>query len=643
MYDESEVFGMPINRAGDGGLRAGAVLGTMVVGIDQESVNRAGWKRGRPRVPARLRPGQPQSSASGRLRANTMSVTGDIFDWKLQNDKFRSPKSRNPDVYYMGPAKEGKYVILADGWEARGKRRQLWIPADKATKSELNKFGREEAEKLALSRGVSSAGGDGGGDKKVTSSIQRKKKGEVFLGVALAEIEADKSAGVCKNTAANTTAGCRTIRDRLAPERLTVPVRRITPSELERQVRQSIIDDPKLSRETKLQYLAQARAVVRILFEYYDMDEDCEAALRAPPNMSGADTEERPFIDGDITVMENAVGGELFQQVLKLWAEAVEGAYYFGSRLMFQSVDVMFRKHDEFTPDLKFIIGRRFKTGEFFFMAVPECIRTWMLKRRARGGIWAEGYIFQEFVHGIRKCLSATGPLVIFPHNQEKDLETNVTGRFRDYFDKFLDEICEIKRPGISFVSFRHYNLPVLRSGGASVEVGMDMAGQSTIEAYFGYGGHGSAQQHLSACALMERHYRNRKAGKNETVIATHWDTAQYVVKALRRVMKKLLQAIDSSTMEVVRKISHIAAALARGFSTTHAKLDALNDNLSNLQGAMRELRDPIEEPIVATGAQLITFASINDLDCRNCAEMPEAQNHNNKGSTAIELVTNSI
>lgn len=577
-----------------------------------------------------------------------MSAVTDNAEWKMQNEKFRSPNARRPDVHYIGSGKKGgsNYVILADGWEAPKKRRQKWIavPPDKSTSKEIDDFGSAEAKRIAESRGISPTNGDVKVQKKSASASTAK--GETPLCVALDEIEADVRAGVNPNTGGNTTAGCRQFRDLLPPERLQVPVKRITPKELERHIRQTIVDHPTHSLTTKHQYLAQSRSVARALRDNYDLDENCEGALRAPPNMTGADTPDRPFSECDIGKMESEVASDRFVQELGHWAEAIEGAYYFGSRLLFQPVDVFFRKWDELSPDLKLIRGRRHKTGEWFSLHVPDCLRRkWLIKRRARGGIYATGYIFPEFVYGIRKCQKARGPLDVFSHTKEENIETNIINRFGPLFNVFLRDICGIKRPGISFVSFRHHHLPVLKAQGTPIEVAMDMAGHKTALASFEYGGSASEQQLRSASALLERHIRNCKAGKHDTVIVTALDCAHYVVKALRKGMKKLLTAIGSSSLEVLRKINEVGVSQARSFEATAATLcdlnahvralndkqDATNAELSALRAEVYEIRGMTTRSITHVGEETVSRAFAQDRVRLQFPVRPEEQNLNSK------------
>ena len=563
-----------------------------------------------------------------------MSAVVDNVEWKLQNEKFRSPKSRRPDVYYIGPTKNKKYVILADGWDAPGKRRQKWVPTVDTTKPAIDKFGREEAAKLAEFRGLSAASGDVGGcaEKRTTPSKARRANSERSLDEALSEIEADASAGVNARTGGNTAAGCRVIREGLPPDRLAVPVRRLTPKEFERHVKRTIVENPELTVTTKEHYLSQARSVVQILTDDYGLDEDCKAAIRTPSNMTGAEADERPFRLSDIWTMENRIEGDKTIEVLGNWADTIRGAYYGGTNCAFQPVDLAFLKWSYIDQDLKFIDGRRFKTGIPFYIAISRRFRRWLLRRRAKGGVWAKGYIFPEFVFGIRACLNSTGPLSILTDKQEEDIETNVTERLRDYFNKFLNQVCEIKRPGITYKSFRHYILPYLRSQNVPAEVGKDMAGQVTLEAYLGYGGHGAPQQHMRATGLLEDHFLNVKEGKNETIILTNRDLAQHLEKVQLKGLKKLLLAYQDSTKEVTRKIDQVAVAQANGFEMLNAQLVALRLEV-------QQLRNSKPERVIVTCAQICSFAPIQNLCCRHCAARLEAKD----ASTPIEIESYSI
>jgi hypothetical protein len=572
-----------------------------------------------------------------------MSAVADNAEWKLQNDKFRSPKSRNPDVYYIGTSTDRKYVILADGWEAPGKRRQKWVPTDKVKISEINEFGRAEAAELASTRGLVPADDNACRREGRASTAARRAKGDVILEVALQEIEADKSAGVNKRTGANTTAGCRLYRDYLPPERLQVSVNRIKPQELDRNVKQVLVEAQDLTVKTKEQYFSQGRAVTEILINVYGMDPGCKAALKTPRGMTGADADERPFRLPDIHTMENQIEGQKIVAVLGIWADTIQGAYYGGTNCAFQPVDLAFLKWTYMDKNLEFIDGRRFKTKIPYYIAISKRLRKWLLRRRAKGGVWAEGYVFPELVFGIRACLSSTGPLSVLTDKQEEDVETNVTERLRDYFNKFLDEVCEIKRPGITYKSFRHYILPYLRSQNVPAEVGKDIAGQVTLEAYVGYGGRGAPQQQMRATGLLEDHFQNVKEGKKETILLTNRDLAQYLEKVQLKTLKKLLQAYQAGTAQVVGRIDQMAIDQASRFEGIHSKLDALSAGMSALQVEVQELRKSKSERLIAIGAPILSFAPIRGLCSRECVPGADPENHRNDGSAKAEVQFYSI
>jgi len=567
-----------------------------------------------------------------------MSEVLDNTEWKRLNDQFRSPKARRPDVYYIGYPEDKKYVILADGWESKGVRRQKWIPTDKATVAEVNDFGREEAAKLAVLRGVAPASGEGAEPTKGKSSAVRTKKGDVLLGEALEQIEADELAGVNARTGGNTTAGCRTISTGLPPDRLLVPVNRVTPKELKRHVKLPIVEDPDLTVTTKKQYLSQARSIVQILIDYYGLDIACKEALRTPANMTGADADERPFRLADVRTMENAIGGEVMLKTMAGWTETIEGAYYGGTNCAFQPVDLTFLKWDDMDTSLEFIDGRRFKTKIPFYIPISKRFKKWLLKRRTKGGVWGQGYVFPELVYGINICNESTGPLAVLTSQKEKAIATNATERLRDYFNKFLTKVCGIKRPGISYKSFRHYILPYLRAQNVPAEVGKDIAGQLTLAAYLGYGGHGTPQQLLRATGLLEEHFENVKAGRRETIILTHHDLAKYIEKVQLKGLKKLLLTYHDCTAEVVREVRQGVASQTIGFETTHAKLDALNGRMKDIEAAIREPRNALPERVIATGALILSFSPIQDLDGRERAARPDDQNNHQKTLTAMEI-----
>jgi hypothetical protein len=341
--------------------------------------------------------------------------------------------------------------------------------------------------------------------------------------------------------------------------------------------------------------------------------------------------------------MENQIEGRKIAAVLKQWTDTIQGAYYGGTCCAFQPVDLAFLRWSYFDKDLKFIDGRRFKTNIPFYIRVSKRFRKWLLRRRAKGGVWAEGYVFPELVFGITACNNSTGPLSLLTDKQEEDIETNVTERLRDYFNKFLDQVCEIKRPGISYKSFRHYILPYLRSQNVPAEVGKDMAGQLTLEAYLAYGGHGTDQQIGRAAGLLEEHFENVRVGKNETIILTHHDLAKYVEKVQLKGLKKLLHAYKSSTAEVVGEIRRVVASQDRGFEAMNVKVDAVNGGLSDLRSEVKELRSLLLGRVTATGACILHFMPIQGLGCCKCAARPAAQNQNHHASTETEIDSYAI
>jgi outer membrane murein-binding lipoprotein Lpp len=115
------------------------------------------------------------------------------------------------------------------------------------------------------------------------------------------------------------------------------------------------------------------------------------------------------------------------------------------------------------------------------------------------------------------------------------------------------------------------------------------------------------------------------------------------------KVMKKLLTAIASSTVEIGRKIGDLGANQARGFEATTASLNELAAQMrelnarqqtsyaevSALRADVHALRGFKTNSVRATGAQIIPFAPNHDLDRRKFAVAPVNRNHNNNGIEA--------
>lgn len=547
----------------------------------------------------------------------SMSTVDPNAEWRQNCDKWRSPGARQPDVHLMTVTKkDGEYyAVLADGWDAPSKRHKDWVPTGKAIREEAEMAARELAAKRAVARGLQ-PDGTPTDDPAKRARLARKAKTELSFDEVLDRIEEDQTAGGNERTNQNVTDSCRHLR-MLPAERRLLPCCRITGKELDKHVRRPIVENPDLTCETKSHYLSQIRSRAATMRDEYGLDGECLKALATPSDMTGKEADEYPFLPEDITVMENKLCKEETKRLLGNWAEAVEGLHYLGTASGLQPADVVYRKWTDLDASWQYIGGYRFKTTNKFAFAISSRFQGWLRRRKAKGGVWTEGYIWPEFAHGIRKCLAAKRPLRLLTSKQEEDRLTNVTDRLRVGFTKFLKTVCEIDRPGISYKSYRHYVLPFLRSQNVPHEVGMDMAGQISMEAFLGYGDHGTPQQYKHTAALLENHFLKLKAGKNEPIILTPRDIVAYIDKSIRKQTKTLVQVLHESVLTLTREIRNSEATQLDHHKVTHSKLDELKE--------LFQKSKLFEHRRVVGNGVLLTFARILGLNCRVYTEPPDA------------------
>jgi hypothetical protein len=92
---------------------------------------------------------------------------------------------------------------------------------------------------------------------------------------------------------------------------------------------------------------------------------------------------------------------------------------------------------------------------------VPEQIKKWLLKRRAMGGVNAEGYIFLEVVYGIRKCQLGAASLKLLTRKEEENKQTDsdnrtqqlrrVTLSAEDFIGRFMQHILPRGFPKVRY------------------------------------------------------------------------------------------------------------------------------------------------------------------------------------------------
>ena len=226
-----------------------------------------------------------------------------------------------------------------------------------------------------------------------------------------------------------------------------------------------------------------------------------------------------------------------------------------------------------------------------------------MQRRAQKGGVWAEDYIFPELVFGIRACQN--DETKVLSSKEEEEILTNVTERLRDYFNKFLDEVCNIKRDGLSYKSFRHTNLPYLRYLGAPDEVGLDMAGQLSLSSYLGYGNHGVPEQYVRAAELLEQHYLNIKNGKKERVFLTFSDLAAHTSSGFKNLKE------DVTVLE-----QQLTVHTSRGFKDLKEEVNVLerqlkcqaDDERRKVERAMRRNHEELFRHLRRNGSLEVAF-----------------------------------
>jgi hypothetical protein len=500
-------------------------------------------------------------------------------------DPNRRAQTRMPDTYVSDIYfKDGQwYVLLQDGWKAKGERNQLdWVRTTLAREEEDRQAAVDFANKylidLLQKRNLWAEKPEENGKTKAANGAPTDgKKTGLSLTEALPEIVLMAQTTQKRNTAQNTVAACNIMNALLPQECFLVRMKTLSIVDFNTHIRKAIAADPGLTVLTKTHYLEQIRAVVRILISKYDLPPRFEGCPETPKNMTGADSDERAFTSEQIKKMERKVRSsekKLITESLKSpdqITETAEGLYYFGSAGSLQPVDVVFRKWEDFDQNLEFVTARRWKTTVRFRFKVSVRFRRWLFARKQRGGIWDGVYIFPELVFGKRACRNDDCNDVDLTQKQKEKILASATGRIAEFFDPFLIA-CEVKKSGISYKSFRHYNLPLLRSKHVPHEVSMDMAGQETLIAFLGYGDHGTDWEYDRTANLVESHYvnlgLNRDDGDFLTLgeLAKHSDAklnnaVDHLKENIRRVPAAMKEAWEGGLARVLKEIKTLITA----------------------------------------------------------------------------------
>jgi hypothetical protein len=446
----------------------------------------------------------------------------------MNNNPQRSPRARLSDIYCSTVRRSGQklYAIIKNGWDAAGERHTDWIPIPQAEHHRARAWGDEYAAQLAKTK----AAVNPASAKPPATGPADLATGDWTFRTALDRVYADASAGGGKD-ADNAKVGYDLICRLMPGPRQAVHPSRITPKELKNNLRNPVADNPDQTKSTKSQYLSQMRRLLAAM-KPYGLPGECVKALLAPTGMIGKKPDGYPFTEHDVHCMELRIAGR--DSLEQAEPATLHGLYYFEACSALHLGDVTFIRWEDVDEALEAFCDGRIKTEVPFRFMASERLKKWLWQRRREG----EVYVFPELVFGVREQKHPDCNRKPLAKRKEKSRHNAVTGRAREYFDPFLKR-CKIKRKGISYKSFRHYNISYWKSTGTPDEVGMAIAGQLSYEAYVNY----AAPAWVligRAKASLEQHYENVGNGTPEH----HYLTLTEATRAMQRELLRLEQTL---------------------------------------------------------------------------------------------------
>jgi len=144
------------------------------------------------------------------------------------------------------------------------------------------------------------------------------------------------------------------------------------------------------------------------------------------------------------------------------------------------------------------------------------------------------------------------------PVKNEKEVAHNAERRAWDVFDDFLRNLCQIKRTGLSFRSFRTYNCSELVGAGYEPRLVMSLSGHQDEENFLRY--LTGLPKHIRRMAERNRqHYLAVAAGREDPVYLTVTEGVEHLSLEIQASESKLERAINSIPELVLKSLYHLA------------------------------------------------------------------------------------
>ncbi|MGC3956990.1 MAG: hypothetical protein QM813_03185 [Verrucomicrobiota bacterium] len=464
----------------------------------------------------------------------------------------RAPRGQDPDIYCAGARLIDNmwYAEIYDGYKAKHKRNsiQRWPEKGCNTESEAIQDGQARVKQLLQAAG------------KWKSAPASQVNGSLHISIedAMTAIVVAKSlpqpakSGATpiipkNNTINNLRNGKRVILLHLPAKSHQLPMAQLKPEEFEAIAKG--IESGTQGRNTKKKYFQDARKMCRELHAGYGLDEKFEKALPTPHGMDGKRQPERPFTATEMKTLQLVIQNP----DPKIVTETVEGICLFGTVAMFQPVDVALFRWQSAEEQADFLAGPRMKTSTDFHLLNAAPLKNWLARRKAKGGVWHGIYVFPE-LHFTPAEMQKSGC------NQEKfegeELEKRKNDGAKAVSDLFrgLLNHLEMKRPGLSFSSFRHYLLQYLKSHGVSDRVLLSLAGHADLKSLGKYGGSGAEWEIVRAGNLLQKHLHNLVGGCEEKHVVTPGELAEYMDQKRAEDMQVVRELFSSFAAEFHRE-----------------------------------------------------------------------------------------
>jgi integrase len=331
----------------------------------------------------------------------------------------------------------------------------------------------------------------------------------------------------------------------LGPKRAHGPLDRIKPEHYAR------IRDARLRRLDPTRG-AGAHSLRKLRFVLKDLPgfkPECLSALYASKRKRGRRskkyTDEFPFLDSELKLIIDKLP-EASPTAQGLILIGAMGSMNFGDAFRMR-----WKEYDEAREAVA--KGIRAKTNNPFYFGIWPEFDGWVAKRnRQKGDI----YIFPEIIFTQRQLKDPNRNKT--PLKDEDKCIVGIRSRAYRFFGEFLVGVCKIVRPGVSFRSFRHYNLSQLYADGHSPQLLMDLSGQDGIDNFFKY--IHSLPKHIRRASISLRSNFNAVGeGRERPVCLTGTDVAERVAEVVREnkddLKRDLLQAVNQMGLFVVEAI----------------------------------------------------------------------------------------